>query len=89
MFRTKPTSLILAAPILLLAGLTLSASPIYEYAVIARPGDAFSAMRNLILSNDSTFAAKRGQVRGKVGVGNGSIPWHRRRGGAFDGGGGG
>jgi hypothetical protein len=31
--------------------------------VIARPGNAFSAMQQLILNNHSTFAAKRGQVR--------------------------
>src|SRR6185312_11704088 len=32
----------------------------------ARPGDAFGAMRNLILSNHSAFAAKRGQVRAAI-----------------------
>jgi len=31
--------------------------------VIARPGNAFAAMQNLITSNHSTFAAKRVQVR--------------------------
>src|SRR5439155_25093007 len=34
--------------------------------VIARPGDAFTAMRNLILNNHSTFAAKRTQVRAAI-----------------------
>ncbi|HEU5008424.1 MAG TPA: DUF3516 domain-containing protein [Jatrophihabitantaceae bacterium] len=34
--------------------------------VIARPGDAFSAMRNLILGNHSSFAAKRVQVRAAI-----------------------
>jgi superfamily II RNA helicase len=34
--------------------------------VIARPGDAFAAMRNLILNNHSTFAAKRAQVRAAI-----------------------
>ncbi len=34
--------------------------------VIARPGDAFTAMRNLILNNHSTFAAKRAQARAAI-----------------------
>ena len=34
--------------------------------VIARPGDAFAAMRNLILGNHSTFAAQRAQVRAAI-----------------------
>ena len=34
--------------------------------VIARPGDAFVAMKHLILSNHSTFAAKRAQVRAAI-----------------------
>jgi hypothetical protein len=34
--------------------------------VIARPGDAFGAMRNLILSNHSPFGAKRAQVRAAI-----------------------
>ena len=34
--------------------------------VIARPGDAFMAMRNLILNNHSTFAAKRAQARAAI-----------------------
>ena len=34
--------------------------------VIARPGNAFLAMRHLILSNHSTFAAKRAQTRAAI-----------------------
>src|SRR6476660_5983064 len=34
--------------------------------VVARPGDAFAAMKNLILNNHSTFAAKRVQVRAAI-----------------------
>jgi hypothetical protein len=34
--------------------------------VIARPGDAFATMQNLILDNHSTFAAKRMQVRAAI-----------------------
>ncbi|MGH8862944.1 MAG: DUF3516 domain-containing protein, partial [Jatrophihabitantaceae bacterium] len=34
--------------------------------VIARPGNTFVAMQDLILNNHSTFAAKRGQVRAAI-----------------------
>jgi superfamily II RNA helicase len=34
--------------------------------VIARPGNAFTAVRNLILNNHSTFAAKRAQLRAAI-----------------------
>ncbi|MEO6887332.1 MAG: DUF3516 domain-containing protein, partial [Jatrophihabitantaceae bacterium] len=34
--------------------------------IIARPGDAFSSMWNLILSNHSTFTVKRTQVRAAI-----------------------
>jgi superfamily II RNA helicase len=41
-------------------------TPAMALNIIARPGDAFAAMRNLIMDNHSTDAARRGQVRDAI-----------------------
>jgi hypothetical protein len=53
-----------AAPEALVPQFTVTPAMVLN--VIARPGDAFAAMRNLILGNHSSFAAKRAQVRAAV-----------------------
>jgi superfamily II RNA helicase len=53
-----------AAPEALVPQFTVTPAMVLN--VIARPGDAFAAMRNLIMNNHSTFAAKRMQVRAAI-----------------------